>query len=114
MAKVQHMRLAVSRYNILNGLLFISGLRGLIGRAKRSSSTSSAAGVGRGAVLPIMASREPIPPPLLLTVSLEVCRPCGNMDPKDDTATSDAPGESEVKCPCCGRGAALFAASGDR
>lgn len=85
-----------------------------MGRANRSSSTSSTGAAGRGAPLPIMASREPMPPSPLPTASLGVFRLWGNMDPKDDTATSDAPGESDVKVGCFGFGAMLLAAIADR
>lgn len=47
-------------YNRLNGLLFISGLRGLMGNANRSSASPSAVG-GRGASDPSTASRDATP-----------------------------------------------------
>jgi hypothetical protein len=56
-------------YRILNGLLFISGLRGLMGSANRSSSFASSpppvlAAAAEAAPLPTIASREATPPPL--------------------------------------------------
>ncbi len=88
-------------YRILNGLLFISGLRGLMGRANRSSSFASSASVPFPVVPgamppPTSASREATPPP-----------------PESETAeppTLVAGGETEVTRGCVRGTCALFAA----
>lgn len=100
-------------YRILNGLLFISGLRGLIGRANRSSSVVSsppsvfaAAAAGARAVpLSTMASREAAPAP--------PDAGCRARAANDETAKSDAAGDSEVIRGRV-RGWALFAAVSKR
>lgn len=85
---------SATNYNKLNGLLFISGLRGLMGNANRSSSVSvSAAAAAAGVPVPRTVSSDATPS---APASCGAWRP-GNMA-KEDTATSEAPGESDVIC----------------
>jgi hypothetical protein len=65
---------------MLKGLFFISGLRGLMGRAKRSSSASPVAGLGIP-ISPLAMASKDMGAPVLWPTDLEI-------DEKDETATS--------------------------
>lgn len=87
-------------WRMLNGLFFMSGLRGLMGRAKRSASVScvsAAAAVDSGFPLRA-ASSDAMPAPRLGAVGLGTLVLRG-IDAKDDTATSSPVGERACRPP---------------